>query len=69
MNVILQGIKNSPPTFQRIINKLLENLQWKCALSYTDDIIVYWKSFSEYLHRLEQMRVYTNENSISRPHN
>ena len=54
-NVIPQGIKNGPPTFQRIINKLLGNLQWKCALSYIDDIIVYSKSLQEHIQHLEQV--------------
>ena len=54
-NVMPQGIKNGPPTFQRIINKLLGNLQWKCALSYIDDVIIYSRSISEHLHHLEQV--------------
>jgi len=29
-NVMPQGIKNGPPTFQRIVNKLLRRLQWHC---------------------------------------
>ncbi|CAF2846048.1 unnamed protein product, partial [Rotaria sp. Silwood2] len=54
-NVMPQGIKNGPPTFQRIINKLLGRLQWYCALSYIDDIIIYSKSMEEHLHHLEQV--------------
>ena len=54
-NVMPQGIKNGPPTFQRIINKLLGDLQWKCALSYIDDIIIFSKSMSQHLHHLKQV--------------
>ncbi|CAF3952238.1 unnamed protein product [Rotaria sp. Silwood1] len=54
-NVMPQGIKNGPPTFQRIINKLLGHLQWHCALAYIDDIIIYSNSMSEHLHHLEQV--------------
>ncbi|CAF4851479.1 unnamed protein product [Rotaria sp. Silwood1] len=54
-NVMPQGIKNGPPTFQRIINKLLGRLQWYSALSYIDDIIIYSKSMEEHLHHLEQV--------------
>ncbi|CAF5130357.1 unnamed protein product, partial [Rotaria magnacalcarata] len=54
-NVMPQGIKNGPPTFQRIVNKLLGQLQWNCALSYIDDIIIYSKSINEHLHHLEQV--------------
>ena len=50
-----QGIKNGPPTFQRIVNKLLGHFQWHCALAYIDDIIVYSKSMAEHLHHLEQV--------------
>jgi transposase InsO family protein len=54
-NVMPQGIKNGPPTFQRIVNNLLGNLQWQCALAYIDDIIIYSKSMSEHLQHLEQV--------------
>ncbi|CAM4869106.1 unnamed protein product [Rotaria socialis] len=54
-NVMPQGIKNGPPTFQRIVNKLLGKLQWSCALSYIDDIIIYSKSMNEHLYHLEQV--------------
>ncbi|CAF1523912.1 unnamed protein product, partial [Rotaria sordida] len=54
-NVMPQGIKNGPPTFQRIVNKLLGRLQWHCALAYIDDIIIYSKSKSDHLHHLEQV--------------
>ena len=54
-NVMPQGIKNCPPTFQRIVNKLLGRLQWHCALAYIDDIIIYSRSMSEHFHHLEQV--------------
>ena len=54
-NVMPQGIKNGPPSFQRIVDRLLGKMQWHCALAYIDDIIVYSKSISEHLQHLEQI--------------
>ena len=54
-NVMPQGIKNGPPTFQRIINNVLGQLQWTCALSYIDDIIIYSKSIDDHIYHLEQV--------------
>lgn len=54
-NVMPQGIKNGRPSFHRIVNKLLEKMQWHGALAYIDDIIVYSKSISEHHQLLEQI--------------
>ena len=54
-NVMPQGTKNGPPTFQRIVNKLLGPLQWRFALGYIDDIIIYSKTMHEHLDHIEQI--------------
>ena len=54
-NVMPQGIKNGPPTFQRIVNNLLGHLQWQFVLSYIDDIIIYSKTMAEHLLHIEQI--------------
>ncbi len=54
-NIMPQGIKNGPPTFQRIVNKLLGRLQWQCVLGYIDDIIIYSKTMTEHLLHIEHI--------------
>jgi transposase InsO family protein len=48
-NRLPQGLVNSPPTFQRIMNETLGNLRWKTCIVYLDDILVYSKSFDQHL--------------------
>ena len=41
------GLCNAPSTFERLMEKVLSGLQWKIALLYLDDIIVFppqWNS-------------------------
>lgn len=54
-NVMPQGIKNGPPSFQRIVDKVLGKMQWHCAIAYIDDIIVYSKSIEKHHQHLEQI--------------
>lgn len=54
-NVMPQGICNGPPTFQRIVNRLLGRLQWQFVLGYIDDIIIYSKTIDEHLNHVDQI--------------
>ena len=54
-NVMPQGIKNGPPTFQRIVNQVLGRLQHYCALAYIDDIVIYSRTKSEHIDHIEQV--------------
>ncbi len=49
------GLTNAPATFQRMINKLLEDYIGKFVEVYVDDIIIYSKNFEEYLIHLEKV--------------
>ena len=49
------GINNSPGTFQRLMTHLLTNIQYKYALIYIDDVIVFSKSFDDHLLHLEEV--------------
>ncbi|CAF0983262.1 unnamed protein product [Rotaria sordida] len=40
-NVLAQGLKNSPPSFQRIMTDILSSCR-QLALVYIDDIVVYF---------------------------
>ncbi len=47
------GLCNTPSTFQRLMQKVLAGLEWKCCFVYIDDILVCSKTFEEHIeHRL-----------------
>ena len=47
------GLCNAPSTFERLMDRVLQGLQWQMCLVYLDDIIVYSRSFQEHMERLE----------------
>lgn len=49
------GLCNVLVIFQRIIERILSGLQWNVVVFYLDDIIVYGKSFDEYLENLKKV--------------
>jgi hypothetical protein len=51
-NVLPMGLKNSPPTFQKVMTDTLKSCR-HFSLVYLDDIIVFSKSFEDHLHHLE----------------
>lgn len=53
-NVLPMGLKNSPPTFQKVMNDTLQSCR-QFAFVYLDDIIVFSKSPDEHLMHLDQM--------------
>ncbi|CAF1023351.1 unnamed protein product [Rotaria magnacalcarata] len=51
-NVLPMGLRNSPPTFQKVMTETLKSCRQFC-LVYLDDIIVFSKSFSEHMEHLK----------------
>ena len=49
------GLTNAPATFQRMMDVLLSGLKWNTFLVYLDDIVVFSKTFSEHLARLDEV--------------
>ena len=49
------GLCNSPATFQRLMNIVLQNELHHQALVYLDDIIIFGLTVEQHLHRLEQV--------------
>lgn len=49
------GLKNSPSTFQRVMDHVLRDLQNSICLVYLDDIIVFSTSLQEHIGNLEKV--------------
>ena len=49
------GITGGPATFQRLMDKLLAGMEYKIALAYLDDIIVFGNSRSQVMNRLARV--------------
>ena len=54
------GLKNAPPTFQRLVDKILSDLLGRGVYAYIDDILIYtetieehWRLLREVLERLQ----------------
>ncbi|CAF4246300.1 unnamed protein product [Rotaria sp. Silwood2] len=53
-NVLPMGLRNSPPTFQKVMTDTLKACRHFC-LVYLDDIIVFSQSFSDHLDHLKRV--------------
>lgn len=49
------GLCNAPATFERLIEKVLQQLLFKICLVYLDDVIIFSGNFEEMLNRLRQI--------------
>ena len=47
------GLTNAPAVFQRLMDKVLHGLSWKCCMVYLDDVIIYSKTWDEHLEHLD----------------
>ena len=53
-NVLPMGLKNSPPTFQKVMTDTLQSCR-QFSIVYLDDIIVFSRSYTEHLYHLERV--------------
>ena len=51
-NVMPFGLCNAPATFQRLMNSVLDGLQWTSCLVYIDYIIIVGNTFDQHLFNL-----------------
>jgi len=53
--VMPMGLSNSAASFERLIETVLGNLNWKKCLCYLDDIIIFGQNFEEALQNLREV--------------
>ncbi|GAA6085331.1 protein turtle homolog B-like [Tachysurus ichikawai] len=49
------GLKNAGATFQRLMNKVLQDLIGKCCFMYIDDIVVYSRDIHQHFQDLKKV--------------
>ena len=49
------GYKGAPATFQRLMERVMGDLQWRTALLFLDDILVFARTFDELMERVDQV--------------
>jgi hypothetical protein len=49
------GLCNAASTFERLIEKALRGLQWRVAVLYLDDIVVFGKTWEQHFDNLTQV--------------
>ena len=54
-NVLPFGLTNSPATFQRYLQTVLNDLLWHCCLVYIDDVIVFSPSMEQHVEHVRQV--------------
>jgi len=54
-NVMPFGLKNAPADFQRLIEIVLKSMNWRFALAYLDDIVIFSKTFDQHLEHLNSV--------------
>ena len=62
-NVLAQGLKNSPPSFQRIMSSLLLPCKKFCIV-YLDDILIYSDNFDQHLQHVNQVLAILNKHKF-----
>ncbi|KAI9555914.1 enzymatic polyprotein [Daphnia sinensis] len=55
------GLCGSPPSFQRLMDKVLDGLKWTECMCYMDDILVFGSTFDGHLERLDKVLTAINK--------
>ena len=49
------GLCNAPSTFERLMESVLQGLQWKTCLVYLDDVVIFASTEAEMLKRMDEV--------------
>ena len=49
------GLCNAPATFERLMERVLNQLQWQICLCYLDDILIFGQTVAQHLERLRKV--------------
>ena len=49
------GLNSAPTTYQALMESVLGELHWRCAVVYIDDLIIFASSYTEAFERLEKV--------------
>ena len=63
-NVMPFGLKNAPPTFQRMMNKILREWLYDFVVVYIDDIMIYSTTFEEHMNHIDKVLGKLHETSL-----
>src|ERR1700752_5222654 len=58
------GLCNASATFQRLIDRVYQDIAWKFVVVYLDHTIVYSKSFDEHLEHLREIFIRIRQASL-----
>ena len=59
------GLMSAPATFQRAIDVIISTVRFKCALTYLDDIVIYFPSFEQHILDLTMVLRLLDEVGVS----
>lgn len=59
------GLCNAPATFQRAMMETLSDLIWSCCFVYIDDIIVFGRTYEEYMGNMERVLERLSEHGLT----
>ena len=54
-NVMPFGLCNAPSTFERLMEAVLQGLQWQTCLVYLDDVVIFGRDEDELLQRMDEV--------------
>ena len=54
-NVLPMGLTNAPATFERLMERVLQGLQWEKCLLYLDDIVAFGGDFDQAMQNLQSV--------------
>ena len=58
------GLCTASATFQRLMELVLQGLNWQTCIIYLDDIVMYGRSFEEHLQRVEEVLQRISESGL-----